>query len=203
KEMFEQPTAVADTLRGRVDDRGRLNLDELHVREGQLESADKVFVVACGTAFHSGLVAKYAIEHWARIPVEIDIASEFRYRDPVLDAGTLTLGVSQSGETIDTLEAIRHARAQQSHVIAITNTVGSSIAREADGVLYTHAGPELCVAATKTSATQMVALHLTALFLAQVRATMFPEEIATEVARMHELPAQVEAALGLDPQVRE
>src|SRR5204863_4914289 len=182
KEMFEQPTAVADTLRGRVDDRGRLNLDELHVREGQLESADKVFVVACGTAFHSGLVAKYAIEHWARLPVEIEIASESRYRDPVLDANTLTLGVSQSGETIDTLEAVRHARHQRSHVIAITNTVSSSIARESDGVLYMRAGPERSVAATKTFATQMVALHLVALYLAQVRGTLFPEEIAERVS---------------------
>jgi glucosamine--fructose-6-phosphate aminotransferase (isomerizing) len=201
KEMFEQPAAVADTLRGRVDDRGRLNLDELHVGEGQLESADKVFVVACGTAFHSGLVAKYAIEHWARIPVEIDIASEFRYRDPVLDAGTLTLGVSQSGETIDTLEAIRHARAQQSHVIAITNTVGSSIAREADGVLYTHAGPEIGVAATKTFATQMVALHLLALYLAQVRGAMYPAEVAGHVEVMRSLPEKVERALGLNDQI--
>src|SRR5207253_11025792 len=157
KEIHEQPGAIRDTLRGRIDPRGRLNLDELRMREEQIELVDKVFVVACGTAFHAGLVAKYAIEHWTRLPVEIEIASEFRYRDPVLDANTLTLGISQSGETIDTLEAIRHARSQQSHVIAITNTVGSSIAREADGVLYTHAGPERGVAATKTFATQMAA----------------------------------------------
>ncbi|HEX9313092.1 MAG TPA: glutamine--fructose-6-phosphate transaminase (isomerizing) [Actinomycetota bacterium] len=202
KEIHEQPAAVRDTLRGRTDSRGRLALDELDLRAGQLEAVDKVFVVACGTAFHSGLVAKYAIEHWARVPVEIDIASEFRYRDPVLDAGTLTLGVSQSGETIDTLEAIRHARAQQSHVIAITNTVGSSIAREADGVLYTHAGPEICVAATKTFATQMVALHLLALYLAQVRGTMYPEEVAEHVETLQALPEKVERALELDDQVR-
>ena len=202
KEIHEQPAAVRDTLRGRCDSRGRLALDELDLRAGQLEAVDKVFVVACGTAFHSGLVAKYAIEHWARVPVEIDIASEFRYRDPVLDAGTLTLGVSQSGETIDTLEAIRHARAQQSHVIAITNTVGSSISREADGVLYTHAGPEICVAATKTFATQMVALHLLALYLAQVRGTMYPEEVAEHVETLRALPEKVERALQLDEQVR-
>jgi glucosamine--fructose-6-phosphate aminotransferase (isomerizing) len=202
KEIHEQPTAILDTLRGRIDERGRLTLDELHVREGQLESIDKVFVVACGTAFHSGLVAKYAIEHWARIPVEIDIASEFRYRDPVLDAGTLTLGVSQSGETIDTLQAIRHARAQQSHVIAITNTVGSSIAREADGVFYTHAGPEICVASTKTFATQMVALNLLGLYLAQVRGIMYPLEIAGHVEMMQSLPGKVEEALALDAQVQ-
>ena len=148
------------------------------MHEDQIRAVNKVFVVACGTAFHSGLVAKYAIEHWVRIPVEIEIASEFRYRDPVLDANTLTLGVSQSGETIDTLEAVRHARRQQSHVLAITNTVGSAITREADGVMYTHAGPEIGVAATKTFATQMVALHLVALYLAQARGTLFPDEIA-------------------------
>jgi glucosamine--fructose-6-phosphate aminotransferase (isomerizing) len=160
-------------------------------------------VVACGTAFHAGLVAKYAIEHWTRLPVEIDIASEFRYRDPVLDANTLTLGISQSGETIDTLEAVRHAGHQQSHVIAISNTVGSSIAREADGVIYTHAGPEICVAATKTFATQMVALHVLALYLAQVKGTMFPHEIRSYVDLLRALPAQVERALELDDQVTE
>jgi glucosamine--fructose-6-phosphate aminotransferase (isomerizing) len=181
---------------------GRLNLDEIRMPEDRIEDVDKVFVVACGTAFHAGLVAKYAIEHMTRLPVEIDIASEFRYRDPVLDADTLTLGVSQSGETIDTLEAVRHARHQQSHVIAITNTVGSSIAREADGVLYQHAGPELGVAATKTFATQMVTLHLLALYLAQVRGTMYPAEIAGFVDLMAALPGQVEQALDLDEQVR-
>jgi glucosamine--fructose-6-phosphate aminotransferase (isomerizing) len=137
------------------------------------------------------------------LPVEIEIASEFRYRDPVLDPTTLTIAVSQSGETIDTLQAVRHAKEQRSRVLAITNTVGSSIAREADGVLYTHAGPEIGVAASKTFATQMVALHLTALFLAQVRGSLFPEEIAEEVARLHELPDQLATALELDAAVHE
>jgi len=202
KEIHEQPAAVRDTLVGRIDSSGHLALDELTMSEDRLRDVDKVFVVACGTAFHSGLVAKYAIEHWARLPVEIEIASEFRYRDPVLDANTLTLGVSQSGETIDTLEAVRHARHQQSHVIAITNTVGSSIAREADGILYTHAGPEVGVAATKTFATQMVALDLVALYLAQVRGTKFPHEIAEIVAELRALPEKVERALRLDEEVR-
>jgi glucosamine--fructose-6-phosphate aminotransferase (isomerizing) len=201
KEIYEQPEAVADTLRGRALG-GRLTLDELRMEEAEIRDVDKVFVVACGTAFHAGLVAKYAIEHMTRLPVEIDIASEFRYRDPVLDADTLTLGVSQSGETIDTLEAVRHARHQQSHVIAITNTVGSSIAREADGVLYQHAGPERGVAATKTFATQMVTLHVLALYLAQVRGTMYPAEISGFIDLMATLPGQVEQALGLDEQVR-
>src|SRR5947208_1929963 len=149
------------------------------------------------------MVGKYAIEHWVRMPVEIEIASEFRYRDPVLDANTLTLGISQSGETIDTLEAVRHARHQQSHVIAISNTVGSSIAREADGVLYTHAGPEICVAATKTFATQMVALHVLALYLAQVKGTMFPHEIRSYVELLRALPDQVDRAMQRHGPVRE
>jgi glucosamine--fructose-6-phosphate aminotransferase (isomerizing) len=203
KEIHEQPTAIRDTLRGRFDAKGRLALDDLRMREDQFEDVDKVFVVACGTAFHAGLVAKYAIEHWTRLPVEIDIASEFRYRDPVLDANTLTLAISQSGETIDTLEAARHARHQQSPVIAISNTVGSSITRESDAVLYTRAGPERGVAASKTFATQMVALHLLALYLAQVRGTMYPDEVSGYVSQMASLPGQVQRALDLDDQIQE
>jgi glucosamine--fructose-6-phosphate aminotransferase (isomerizing) len=203
KEIDEQPAAIRDTLVGRVSARGLLALDELHMDADLLRDVSKVFVVACGTAFHSGLVAKYAIEHWTRVPVEIDIASEFRYRDPVLGPDTLTLAVSQSGETIDTLEAARHAARQGSHVLAVTNTVGSSLAREAAGVLYTHAGPEIGVAATKTFSTQMVALHLVALYLAQVRGSMYPAEVAEAMERMHELPEQVERALALDAQTQE
>jgi glutamine---fructose-6-phosphate transaminase (isomerizing) len=202
KEIDEQPDAIRDTLVGRVVG-GRLALDELHVSDDVLREVDKVFVVACGTAFHSGLVAKYAIEHWTRLPVEIEIASEFRYRDPVLGPDTLTLAVSQSGETIDTLEAARHARRQGSNVIAVTNTVGSSLSREADGVLYTHAGPEICVAATKTFATQMVSQYLVALYLAQVRGTMFPEEVGEVLDRLDELPQQVRRAIALDARCRE
>ncbi|HVF08293.1 MAG TPA: glutamine--fructose-6-phosphate transaminase (isomerizing), partial [Actinomycetota bacterium] len=202
KEIDEQPVAIRDTLVGRTV-AGRLALDELHVSDDTLREVSKVFVVACGTAFHSGLVAKYAIEHWTRLPVEIEIASEFRYRDPVLGPDTLTLAVSQSGETIDTLEAARHARRQGSQVIAVTTTVGSSLAREADGVLYTHAGPEIGVAATKTFATQMVSQYLVALYLAQIKGTKFPEEIAEVLADLDQLPAQVERAIGLDAQVLE
>ena len=203
KEIHEQPAAIRDTLVGRVNDQGLLALDELHTDTDVLREVDKVFVVACGTAFHSGLVAKYAIEHWTRVPVEIDIASEFRYRDPVLGPDTLTLAVSQSGETIDTLEAARHAARQGSKVIAVTNTIGSSLAREADAVMYTHAGPEICVAATKTFATQMAALHLVALYLAQTRGAMFPVEIGDIVNRMRELPGQVRRTLALSEQIRE
>ncbi len=202
KEIHEQPTAIRDTLVGRVSEQGLLALDELHTDTDVLREVDKVFVVACGTAFHSGLVAKYAIEHWTRVPVEIDIASEFRYRDPVLGPNTLTLAVSQSGETIDTLEAARHASRQGSKVIAVTNTIGSSLAREADAVMYTHAGPEICVAATKTFSTQMAALHLVALYLAQIRGAMFPVEIGDIVSRMRELPGQVRRTLALSEQIR-
>jgi glucosamine--fructose-6-phosphate aminotransferase (isomerizing) len=200
KEIDEQPAAIRDTLVGRAA-AGHLALDDLRIADDVLREVGKVFVVACGTAFHSGMVAKYAIEHWTRLPVEIEIASEFRYRDPVLGPDTLTLAVSQSGETIDTLEAARHAARQGSQVIAVTNTVGSSLAREADGVLYTHAGPEIGVAATKTFATQMVSQYLVALYLAQVRGTMFPEEIAEILERMDELPGKVERAIALDGQV--
>ena len=201
KEIWEQPAAIRDTLVGRVDEHGLLTLDELHTDTDVLRGIDKVFVVACGTAFHSGLVAKYAIEHWTRVPVEIDIASEFRYRDPVLGPKTLTLAVSQSGETIDTLEAARHAARQGSKVLAVTNTIGSSLAREADAVMYTHAGPEICVAATKTFVTQMAALHLVALYLAQIHGSMFPVEIVEAVNRMRELPDQVARTLDLNDQI--
>jgi glucosamine--fructose-6-phosphate aminotransferase (isomerizing) len=202
KEIHEQPSAIRDTLVGRVDEQGRLVLDDLRISDDVLRGVDKVFVVACGTAFHSGLVARYAIEHWTRLPVEIDIASEFRYRDPVLGPDTLTLAVSQSGETIDTLEAARHARQQGSSLLAVTNSVGSSLAREADGVIYMHAGPEIGVAATKTFATQMVSQYILAMYLAQVRGSMFPEEIAEVLARMGELPGQVQRVIGLDGQIR-
>jgi glucosamine--fructose-6-phosphate aminotransferase (isomerizing) len=200
KEIHEQPAAIRDTLVGRTDASGRVALDEVSLDPDVLREVGKVFVVACGTAYHSGLVAKYAIEHWARVPVEIEIASEFRYRDPVLGPDTLTIAVSQSGETIDTLEAARHAARQGSRVLAVTNTVGSSLAREADGVMYTHAGPEIGVAATKTFATQMVALHLVALYLSQLRATMYPEEVSEVLGRMDELPDLVERTLALDEQ---
>jgi glucosamine--fructose-6-phosphate aminotransferase (isomerizing) len=200
KEIHEQPTAIRDTIRGRVR-AGIHRLDEVRMDEEAIRAVDGVFVVACGTAFHAGLVAKYAIERWTRLPVEIDIASEFRYRDPVLDRNTLTLAISQSGETIDTLQALRHAKEQSSWVLGITNTVASSVAREADAVMYTRAGPEVGVAATKTFATQMVALHLLGLYLAQVRGTLSREEIGEYVDRILELPGQVQRAIALDEQV--
>jgi len=202
KEIYEQPDAVADTLRGRALG-GRLMLDELRMEEAEIRDVDKVFVVACGTSYHAGLVAKYAIEHWTRLPVEIELASEFRYRDPVLDRDTLVIAVSQSGETIDTLEAVRYAKEQRAKLMSVVNVVGSSIARESDAVLYTHAGPEIAVASTKAFTTQMVALKLMALYLAQVRATLYPGEIAEIVREMGRLPGLIKQTLGLRAQVRE
>ena len=166
KEIFEQPKAIRDTLRGRLDSDGLVRLLELELDVEIARSFDKVFVVACGTSYHAAMMAKYAIERWTRLPVEIDVASEFRYRDPVLDGNTLVVGISQSGETLDTLAAVRYARAQGATLIAVTNVVDSAMAREADAVLYTRAGPEIGVAATKTFTTQLIAMQLLALWLA-------------------------------------
>jgi glucosamine--fructose-6-phosphate aminotransferase (isomerizing) len=202
KEIHEQPEAVADTLRGRVTPDGRLMLDELRLSEDELRSVDKVFIVGCGTSFHAGLVAKYAIEHWTRLPCEIEIASEFRYRDPVLDAQTLVVGVSQSGETADTIAAFRYARRLKASVVAVCNVVDSSLARDADAVVYTHAGPEIGVAATKTHTSQVVALYLLALYLAQVRGTIYPSEAAHLLKDLHRLPDQIRSVLGRSEEIR-
>jgi glutamine---fructose-6-phosphate transaminase (isomerizing) len=202
KEIFEQPAAVADALRGRTLPDGRLMLDELRLSEEDLRNVDKVFVIACGSAFHAGLVAKYAIEHWTRLPVEIEIASEFRYRDPVLDRATLVIAISQSGETIDTLEALRYAKKQNAKVISVVNVVGSSVARESDAVLYVRAGPEISVASTKAFATQLVGMKLVALYLAQVRGTMWPAERAEIVDDLHRLPGSIEKVLRLHDDVK-
>jgi glutamine---fructose-6-phosphate transaminase (isomerizing) len=202
KEMHEQPLAIKQTLEGRTDPAGRLLLDELRMSEDELREVDKVFVVACGTAYHSGLVAKYAVEHWTRLPVEIEIASEFRYRDPVLDRNTLVIAISQSGETADTLGAVRYARRQRARVLTVCNTVGASIPRESDAVLYTRAGPEIGVAATKTFATQLAAMYLVALYLAQVRGTMFTDEVASVVRELGQVPGKVELCLERSDQVR-
>ena len=196
KEIHEQPRAVADTLLGRVLPNGTLALDEMRLSDDELRSVDKVFIVACGSSYHAGLMAKYAIEHWARLPVEIDIASEFRYRDPVLDSHTLVIGVSQSGETVDTYEALREARRWNAKVLVISNVVDSSMTREADAVLYTRAGPEIGVAATKTHLAQITALEVLALYLAQLRGTLYPAEAVDLLAAMGDLPAKVESAIS-------
>ncbi|SFD91062.1 glutamine--fructose-6-phosphate transaminase (isomerizing) [Blastococcus tunisiensis] len=203
KEIAEQPQAIADTLLGRLGENGELVLDEVRLSDQELRDIDKIFVVACGTAFHAGLIAKYAIEHWTRIPVEVEVASEFRYRDPVLDRSTLVVVISQSGETMDTLMALRHARDQKARVLAICNANGSTIPRESDAVLYTHAGPEIAVASTKGFLTQVVACYLVGLFLAQVRGMKFEDEVAAIVEDLRRLPEAVAQVLtGMD-QVRE
>ena len=194
KEIAEQPVAVGDTLLGHFID-GRIVLDEQRLSDQELREVDKVFIVACGTAFHSGLLAKYAIEHWTRLPVEVEIASEFRYRDPVLDRATLVIAISQSGETADTLEAVRHAKTQKAKVLAICNTNGSQIPREADAVLYTRAGPEIGVAATKTFLAQVAANYLVGLALAQARGTKYPEEVAREYHELEAMPDRVTEVL--------
>src|SRR4051795_1129411 len=203
KEIAEQPRAVADTLLGRLGESGELVLDEVRLSDEDLRAIDKVFVVACGTAYHAGLIAKYAIEHWTRIPVEVELASEFRYRDPVLDRSTLVVAISQSGETMDTLMALRHAKDQKARVLAICNANGSTIPRESDAVLYTHAGPEVAVASTKGFLTQVVACYLVGLFLAQVRGIKYEDEVATVVAELRELPAAVAKVLEQMEPVRE
>jgi glutamine---fructose-6-phosphate transaminase (isomerizing) len=202
KEIEEQPTALADTLRGHFVD-GRIVLDEQRLSDQDLRDVDKVFVVACGTAYHSGLVAKYAIEHWTRLPVEVELASEFRYRDPVLDRDTLVVAVSQSGETADTLEAVRHAREQKARVLAVCNTNGAQIPRESDAVLYTHAGPEVGVASTKTFLAQIAAIYLVGLALAQARGTKYPDEVGREFEELCAMPDAVARVLGTIERVRE
>ncbi|OLZ71045.1 glutamine--fructose-6-phosphate aminotransferase [Streptomyces sp. IMTB 2501] len=202
KEIAEQPKAVADTLLGRIDPSGSLTLDEVRISPSELREIDKVVIVACGTAFHAGLIAKYAIEHWTRIPCEVELASEFRYRDPILDGHSLVIAISQSGETMDTLMALRHAREQGSKVLAICNTNGSTIPRESDAVLYTHAGPEVAVASTKAFMTQLVACYLVALYLGQVRGTKWGDEIQAVIKDLSRISEEVERVLETMEPVR-
>jgi glutamine---fructose-6-phosphate transaminase (isomerizing) len=195
KEIFEQPRAVADSLLGRRTAQGLLQLDEMRLSDQELRDIDKIIIIACGTSFYAGMVAKYAIEHWTRVPVEVELASEFRYRDPILDYSTLVVAISQSGETADTLQAIRHARTQRSKVLAICNTNGSTIPRESDAVIYMHAGPEIGVASTKGFLTQLVACYLLALYLAQVKGTRFGDEISEVMTQLEAIPSQIDSVL--------
>jgi len=195
KEIFEQPKAVADTLIGRLSDNKQIVLDELRMSADEIRALKKITVIACGTAYHAGMVAKYAIEKWAKIPVEVEIASEFRYRDPIIDAGTLVIAISQSGETMDTLMAVRHAKAAGGRVLAICNTNSSTIPRESDAVLYTHAGPEIAVASTKALLTQMVAVYLIGLHLAQVNGSLSDKEVEGLYNELLELPRKIEQIL--------
>ncbi|GAA4985533.1 glutamine--fructose-6-phosphate transaminase (isomerizing) [Kineococcus glutinatus] len=202
KEIHDQPQAVADTLLGRTDATGRLVLDEMKLDESVLRSIDKIVVVACGTAAYAGQVAKYAVEHWCRIPCEVELAHEFRYRDPVVDQNTLVVAISQSGETMDTIMAVRHAREQGARVLAICNTNGSTIPRESDAALYTHAGPEIAVASTKAFLAQITACYLLGLYLAQLRGNKFADEVGDVLAQLHEMPAKVQEVLDRLEEVR-
>ncbi|HTX62989.1 MAG TPA: glutamine--fructose-6-phosphate transaminase (isomerizing) [Acidimicrobiales bacterium] len=203
KEIHEQPRAIADTLLDRRAADGSLVLDELRLPSDDLRAVDKVVVVACGSSYHAGIVAKYAIERWARLPAEVEIASELRYRDPVLHERTLVVGVSQSGETLDTLEALREARRAGARTVVVSNVVHSTMAREAAGTIYTRAGPEVCVASTKCHLAQIVALDVLALALAQWRGTMGPKAVAAVLDELQRLPAAVEEALGRAKEVAE
>ena len=195
KEIHEGPAAVQRTLLGRLGKDGNLNLDEVRIDEHDFKAIDKIIVIACGTAAYAGMVAKYAIEHWVRIPVEVELAHEFRYRDPILTPRTLVVAISQSGETMDTLMALRHAREQGSKVLTICNTQGASIPRESDAVLYTHAGPEVAVASTKAFVAQITAAYVLGLYLAQVKGAMFRDEIAQALDSLKDMPRKIQWVL--------
>ncbi|YAL82709.1 glutamine--fructose-6-phosphate transaminase (isomerizing) [Dermacoccaceae bacterium W4C1] len=202
KEIDEQPHAVADTLLGRTKDNGELVLDELRISEDQLRKVNRITFVACGTAAYAGMVAKYAIEHWTRIPVEVALAHEFRYCDPIVDERTLVVSISQSGETMDTLMAVKHARDLGALTISICNTHGSTIPRESDAVIYTHAGPEIAVASTKAFLAQITASYILGLYLAQLRDVDYgdPKDV---LAELRHIPEMIGTVLSGMDRVRE
>jgi glutamine---fructose-6-phosphate transaminase (isomerizing) len=204
KEICEQPLAVKETVLGRIStERGRVFLDEMKLTDAQLQAIQRVVILACGTSWHSGLVGKFMIEQLARLPVEVDYGSEYRYRDPIVDEHTLAIVITQSGETADTLAALREARRKGARSLAICNVVGSMATRETDGVVYTHAGPEIGVASTKAFTAQLVALHLLALYLGQARGTLTPDEIRPHLDALTLLPGHIERVLQCEPQIDE
>ena len=192
KEIYEQPKAIRETLLRRLDDNGRIVLDDINVTKEDLDKISKIYIVACGTAYHAGLVGRYAIERFAKIPVEPDVASEFRYGEPFIDENTLLIAVSQSGETADTLAAIREAKSKGARILSITNVVGSSVARESDDVFYTWAGPEIAVASTKAYTTQLVALYMVALHMANIKKSISEDYYFEIIEKMKALPDKVE-----------
>lgn len=204
KEIFEQPRAVRDTTKERVSlESGKVFLDQLDLSEEELRGMRELKLVACGTSYHAALAGKYMIEELARIPVEVDYASEFRYRDPIIDAKSLILAISQSGETADVLAAMRAAREKKAHVLAICNVLGSTVTREAEGTVYTHAGPEIGVASTKTFVTQLAALYLIALYLGELRGMLSRERVAALIQQLNEMPVKMEKALNCADAVKE
>jgi len=202
KEIHDQPEAVANTLLGRSDSHGNLTLDELRIDPELLKSVNKIIVLACGTSAYAGQVAKYAIEHWCRIPTEVELSHEFRYRDPIVDENTLIVSISQSGETMDTLMAVRYAREQGAKTVAICNTNGSTIPRESDAVLYTHAGPEIAVASTKAFLAQITAAYLLGLYLAQLRGNKFKGEIKDILSDLGKIPAKISRILEREEDIK-
>ena len=195
KEMYEQPKAITDTFSPRIKN-GKIVIEELGMSEEDIQSIRKIMIVACGSAYHTGVTSKYIFEDLARIPVEVDLASEFRYRNPILDAGTLVLVISQSGETADTLAALRESKKRGARVLGIVNVVGSSIAREADNVMYTWAGPEIAVATTKAYSAQLIALYLLAMKFANIRGILPDEDLSQMLEELRALPSQVEMLLN-------
>ena len=196
KEIHEQPKAIKDTMTSRVMMGKPITLDDIKITKQQIENINKIYIVACGTAYHAGVVGKYVIERLARIPVEVDIASEFRYRNPIIDEKTLMIVISQSGETADTLAALREAKSHEARVIAVTNVIGSSVSREADDVLYTWAGPEIAVASTKAYETQLIAMYIIALFFAQNKGTLSEAELEELKKEMLKLPEKAQKCLN-------
>jgi glucosamine--fructose-6-phosphate aminotransferase (isomerizing) len=196
KEIYEQPSAARDTILGRVSlDRGRIFLEDLHIPEETFRSVQKVTIVACGTSWHAGLVGKYLIEALAQVPVEVDYGSEYRYRNPIISKNELAIVITQSGETADTLAALRESKRKGASSIAICNVVGSMATREADGTVYTHAGPEIGVASTKAFTSQLVALQLLALYMAQARDTLAAADVRRHIEQLLQLPLIVESAI--------
>jgi len=202
KEIYEQPKAIKETMRDKFGRNGQILFEGMQFGEEDMCKLSKVVIIACGTSYHAGLVGKQAIEHWAKIPVEVDISSEFRYCDPILDENTLAIAITQSGETADTLAGVREAKSKGARVIGITNVLGSTITREADGVIYTHAGPEIGVAATKTLVSQMAALYIFALYLAKARNTLSDKKISAITEEIKNLPDQVEKILSSDGKIK-
>lgn len=194
KEIYEQPKAVRDTISPRIVD-GKIVIEELNMTEEEIRNISRIYIVACGSAYHVGMSAKYVLENMARIPVEVDLASEFRYRDPILDSNALVIVISQSGETADTLAALREAKARGVRVLGIVNVVGSSIAREVDNVMYTWAGPEISVATTKAYSTQLAAIYLIGMHFGEVRGTIKKEELEVMIQELQELPDKIEQIL--------
>ncbi len=195
KEIMEQPHAIAETLNQRINEDGEVSLDGINLSEEDINNINKIYIVACGTAYHAGLTGKYLIEKFVKIPVEVDIASEFRYREPLVDDKTLFIAISQSGETLDTLEALREAKRQGARILSVVNVVGSSVARDSDDVFYTWAGPEISVASTKAYTTQLVCMYLIALYMATKKKSISKEERARIISELQSVPAKLESLL--------